>query len=212
MAAHDRTMSDLVFAPPRLLSPAAVRALRGRGADIVLFGAGTRADLRAAAAAVGLPDAPAVVEGGAAILLPRTARARFSCLNGPAWIADGDEAVVQIGRPIEDWKHGLDKLRAWAREAFVIDVRGREYSAAVDVAGEDAARKLDAFAGRQDVRLSFVDGAWLLHARFGRTEAFRQIVEYYRGVGAAARTVAVGLADAAPADRCVGSVDEFLAG
>lgn len=205
-------MSDLIFAPPRLLSPETVRALRGRGAEIVLFGAGSRAEMRPVAASLGLADAPAVVEGGAAIVLPRAARSRFACLNGPAWVADGDEAVVEIGRPLESWSAELGRVRDWAREAYAIDTRGREYSASVAVHGDEPVRRLEAFAARQDVRLSRVDDAWLLHARFGRTEAFRQVVEYFRGLGDPCATLSCALEDVAPADRIVESLDEFLAG
>lgn len=203
-------MSELIFAPPRLLTPETARALRGR--ELVLFGAGPRADMRAAAATLGLADVPAVVEGGAAIVLPRAVRGRFACLNGPAWVADGDEAVVEIGRPLSAWSAELAKVRDWVRDAFPIDATGREYTAAAEPPGDEIVRKLEAYAARQDVRLSRVDGAWLLHARFGRAQAFHQLVEYYRGLGFAGATVACGLDEAAPADRIVGSVDEFLAG
>jgi hypothetical protein len=203
---------ELLLAPPRLLTPALVSALARRAGAVVPAGADARGPMRAAAAALGLADAPAILEGGAAILLPRAARPAFACLPGPAWIAEGDVALIPIGAPLSAWTPALQNARAWLGAAAAVETDAREYSALVRPARADPDlwRKLEAHAARLDLRLSRVEEQWLLHARFGAAAAFRHVRQAYAARAPDLRTIACGLGELAPADACFGTVEAFL--
>lgn len=195
-------MTDLVFASPSRLSAV------GGDRMIILVGPHSRTEMRREAARLGIIGRPAIVEGGAAIQIPRDARAAFACLDGPAWIAAGDEAVIELGRPLSDWNDGLQKVRQWGAASFSLSCDGREYSAVVDF-HSDVSAKLESFAARQDVRLTRVEQTWLLHARFGRSAAFHQLKQFYAKLHPDLRTFACGVGDLAVADVAINSIEEI---
>jgi predicted mannosyl-3-phosphoglycerate phosphatase (HAD superfamily) len=205
-------VTDLLFAPAGRLNAEVVGRLSAAGVHLVLVGPQTRGEMRDLAARLGVIGRPAIIEGGAAIQLPRQARAAFACIDGPAWVAAGDEAVIEIGRPLCDWNGGLARVRQWAGEAFTIEDAGREYSATVGFRNEtdDVANKLEAFAARQDVRLSRVSETWLLHGRFGHAAASQQLVTLYSKLVPDLRTLAYGLGELVAADRALDSIEEIL--
>jgi hypothetical protein len=195
-------VTDLLF-----VSPAHLPRIPG-DMVVVLVGPQTRSEMRREAARLGVIGHPAVVEGGAAIQIPRQARAALACLDGPAWVAAGDEAIIELGRPLRDWIDGLDTIAQWGGEAISIARDGREYSAVVDF-HSDISAKLEPFAARQDVRLSRIGPMWLLHARFGRAAACQQLKELYARLYPGLRTFACGVDDLAAADATINSIEEI---
>ena len=203
---------DLLFVRARSLTEERVRALRERDTLIVPVGAMARPAMRELAASLGLAGAPAIVAGGPALQLPRSTLNVFACLNGPAWLADGDEAVLAFSEPLEEWSDKLENVRSWAKEAFTLDAAGREYSVCVSFRTEtdSLTTKLEAYAARQDIRLTRIDDTWLLHARFGRTAAVRQIIDYHTQRDALVSVFCCGLGDLAPSDSTILSIEDFL--